>query len=319
MRFSIIVPVYNVKKYLKRCLDSILSQSFRDYEVIVVDDGSVDGSDELCDWYAERYSRIHVIHQSNMGLSGARNTGLDHAVGEWIIFIDSDDWVEPGMMELLNMQIDAYPADLYSYNAQRVNEQGTVTERLLYAVENETLSFHNENERFLFFFDRFMQYQIGWEVWSRIYRRSLIEKQRLRFIPTQEIFAEDYLFTFQYLLYAKKLRFLCNICYNYFQRDSSLLGTLDKETVLPRLANLGMYGYESVCRAGLMKFRKHYDKLYFMLFNHHLQYLLSSLPTESVQTWLWSRERGKKHRRWLKHLKKSRSDLEKYMTKVRWL
>ncbi len=319
MRFSIIVPVYNVKKYLTRCLDSILNQSFRDYEVIVVDDGSTDGSAELCDRYSERYADIHVFHQPNMGLSGARNTGLDHAAGEWIVFVDSDDWIEPELLKLLSTQINRYPADLYSFNAQKVNDEGIITERLLYVVENETLVFCSEAERFSFFFNWFMQYKTGWEVWSRIFRRDLIEKKKLRFISTQEVFAEDYLFTFQYLLYAKKLRFLCNICYNYFQRDSSLLGELDPKTVLPRLENLGMYGYKSVCSAGLIQFKKEYDRLYFMLFNFHLQYLLSSLPPEHVRTWMWSRERGRKHLRWLNQLGKHRSDLEKYMIKVRWL
>lgn len=319
MQFSIIVPVYNVSRYLKTCLDSILAQSYRDYEVILVDDGSTDGSGELCDRYEEQYEAIQVIHQPNKGLSGARNTGLDHAEGEWIVFVDSDDQVEPGMLELLHNQINRYPADLYSFNARKVNEQGETTGNLLYVVENETVVFFCERDRFSFFFERFMQYQTGWEVWSRIYRRNLIEKHMLRFISTGEVFAEDYLFTFQYLLYAKRLRFLCNICYNYLQRSSSLLGMLDSESVLPRLENLGIHDYESVCRAGLLQFRKAYDKLYFMLFNYHLQHLLENLPTETVQAWMWSSERKKKHRHWLRKMKKHRSDLEKYMVKVIWL
>lgn len=319
MQFSIIVPVYNVEKYLEGCLDSIINQSFKEYEVILVDDGSGDTSGEICDRYASRHDRIRVVHQVNQGLSGARNTGLDHAAGEWIVFVDSDDRVEPDLLELLNDQISLCPADLYCYNARKVNAQGEETERLLYAVENETVTFSGEKDRFAFFFDRFMQYQTGWEVCFRIFRRSLIEAHGLRFVSTREVFAEDYLFTFQYLLYAKRLRFLCNICYNYFQRDSSLLGSLDPETVLPRLITWGLYGYESILRSGLKLFRKDYDRLYFMLLNHHLQYLLANLPQEKVRAYLWDPGQNRRHRRWMKQMKKDQADLNEYMIKVRWL
>ncbi|MCQ2420443.1 MAG: glycosyltransferase [Clostridia bacterium] len=94
---SVIVPVYNVAQFLPRCVDSILAQSFRDFEVILVDDGSTDESGALCEQYAKTDSRIRVIHQENRGLSGARNTGIEHAVGAYLAFIDSDDFV-PGYM-----------------------------------------------------------------------------------------------------------------------------------------------------------------------------------------------------------------------------
>lgn len=94
-RLSIIVPVYNVHCYLRQCLDSILRQSFRDYELLLIDDGSTDESGDICEEYAERDPRIRVFHQPNAGVSAARNRGLDEALGEWICFIDSDDTVEP--------------------------------------------------------------------------------------------------------------------------------------------------------------------------------------------------------------------------------
>lgn len=93
MRFSIILPIYNVEKYLKECVDSILKQTFRDYEVILVDDGSTDGSPELCDKFAETYDFIRVIHKANGGAADSRNVGLKNAIGDYIIFIDSDDFI----------------------------------------------------------------------------------------------------------------------------------------------------------------------------------------------------------------------------------
>ena len=102
LKYSVIIPVYNVKEYLSDCIDSVLAQSISDYEVILVNDGSTDGSGELCDQYSEKYPQIHTVHQQNQGVSVARNTGLEKATGEYVLFLDSDDWWEPNLLELLN-------------------------------------------------------------------------------------------------------------------------------------------------------------------------------------------------------------------------
>ena len=100
-KISIIVPVYKVEKYLRRCLDSIVAQTFTDWECILIDDGSPDNSGRICDEYAEKDKRFRVFHQENVGVSAARNKGLDEARGEWIGFVDSDDWIEKNMYEYL--------------------------------------------------------------------------------------------------------------------------------------------------------------------------------------------------------------------------
>ena len=100
MKISVIIPVFRVERTIKRCVDSVLRQTFTDWEMILVDDGSTDGSSALCDEYGRLDKRVHVIHKANGGLSSARNAGLDVATGELIGFIDSDDWVEPQMYEL---------------------------------------------------------------------------------------------------------------------------------------------------------------------------------------------------------------------------
>ena len=93
MQFSVILPIYNVEKYLAECIESVLSQSFKDYELILVDDGSKDGSGRICDEYAQKDSRIKVLHKENGGLSDARNYGTERASGDYIVYIDSDDYV----------------------------------------------------------------------------------------------------------------------------------------------------------------------------------------------------------------------------------
>lgn len=102
IKISVVVPVYNMKKLMSRAVDSLLGQRYDHYEIILVDDGSTDGSAEICDAYAEKYERIHVIHKENGGLSTARNAGIDAAKGDYIIFPDPDDWVEPDYLQSLN-------------------------------------------------------------------------------------------------------------------------------------------------------------------------------------------------------------------------
>ena len=104
-QISVIVPVYKVEPYLRRCVDSILAQTFTDFELILVDDGSPDNSGAICDEYAQKDARVHVIHQENGGLSAARNAGIDwvfaHSDSQWLTFVDSDDWVHPEYLERL--------------------------------------------------------------------------------------------------------------------------------------------------------------------------------------------------------------------------
>lgn len=124
---SIIVPVYKVEKYLPRCIDSILAQTFGDFELILIDDGSPDGCGHICDEYARKDKRIVVIHQKNMGVSAARNAGLDIARGRYIGFVDSDDWIEPQMYEVMMDAIRENGADMAVCGVRYADEDGKFT------------------------------------------------------------------------------------------------------------------------------------------------------------------------------------------------
>lgn len=282
MRFTVIIPIYNMEKYLEQCLESVVHQTFQDYEVILVDDGSTDASAAMCDSYSERYPQLHTIHQSNQGLSGARNTGLDVASGDWIVFVDSDDWVEKEMLEKLDQEIRNCPADLYAFNAWFSDEAGMDTDKMILFPEHELIVIHDEKERFLYYQNSLTRYQHGWEAWNRVFKRELIERHGLRFVPTTEIFAEDYLFTFQYLLYARKLRFLCHIWYHYRQREGSLLHSKNQETLIPRLFQLGEEAWEEIMHAGRWYMAKQYDILLEALLKHHLWHVIH-LPAEQIE------------------------------------
>lgn len=132
MDISVIVPVYNVKSYLSACLDSILNQDFDSYEIVVVDDGSTDGSGELAEQYASRHTdKIRVLHQENQGLGGARNTGIKDAKGEYVAFIDSDDWIRPNMLSTLWKEIQQTGADIAVCGLLCVAETGAVVGRVV--------------------------------------------------------------------------------------------------------------------------------------------------------------------------------------------
>ena len=131
---SIVVPVYKVEKYLNRCVDSILNQTYTDFECILVDDGSPDKCGQICDEYAELDKRIRVIHKENGGLSDARNVGIDAAKGEYILFVDSDDWIHPQLIELTLKIIIKEKADVVSYDYKKVNNAGNLP---FYDVDEE--------------------------------------------------------------------------------------------------------------------------------------------------------------------------------------
>lgn len=140
---SIIIPVYNVEKYLRECLDSVINQSFPEKEVLLIDDGSADSSSEICEEYAARYPYIHVIHKENGGLSSARNRGIEEASGEWIIFLDSDDvWADKDCLTKLHRYATSLNLDIVRFEYQAVNENLELIEPRNYdksALENQPL------------------------------------------------------------------------------------------------------------------------------------------------------------------------------------
>lgn len=109
---SIIVPVYNAQQYIRRCVDSILNQEYTDFELLLIDDGSTDSSGEICDEYAQKDTRIRVVHKENSGVSDSRNLALDYATGKYIQFLDSDDWITPDATRLLVRSAEEYHCDM---------------------------------------------------------------------------------------------------------------------------------------------------------------------------------------------------------------
>ena len=233
---SIIVPVYRVERYLSQCLDSILAQTFKDYELILVNDGSPDHCPEIMQSYASRYPQIIQIHKENGGLSSARNAGLDVAKGEYIAFVDSDDIVSPGFPEELVEEANRTKVDLILFNYQKFDDQSVYAPYL--SIKDEKLDLTGEHLAW-YFYHRWMPYVHGQEAWCRLYRRDLIEEHSLRFAPNRRVFAEDTLFSAEYLMHVSCLQALQKPYILYRQRSDSLMAE-KKPELFRRLTTLAI-------------------------------------------------------------------------------
>lgn len=223
--FSFIVPVYNVEQFLPRCLDSICKQTCTDYEVILVDDGSTDDSGQICNDYADRYEQFKVIHKENTGVSDSRNHGLSMASGKYIIFLDSDDYIEKELLTKVYEQMQVNGFDTCTFAARRVDEENNYLYEIRFDDMTNPFNF-DEESRDMFLWQYFLQYKAGWETWMYVFRRDVIEAHRIRF-DTGLTLAEDLLFTFEYLLYANRLIKLPDVLYDYTLRKDSVTKVYD--------------------------------------------------------------------------------------------
>ncbi len=273
MLFSLIVPVYNTKEYLEDCLHSISIQDFEDYELIIVDDGSTDGSERISDNYCLENKNAKVIHQSNQGLAGARNTGLKAAKGEWIWFIDSDDFIVPGALSALVERMRFAKGDLYAFQFVRTDENGENSEEIFFREFQEIFKLERERD-FLWNIDhRVLAYKDGWEAPSRLYKRSIIMDNDLSFKNTKEVFAEDLCFLAEYMMCAKAEVMLVNYLYCYRQRNNSLMNSLDQKTVIPRLIHLLEDNYMEAKRLNKRQTIKNFDTFCYGIFKTHIHKL----------------------------------------------
>lgn len=213
IKFSLIIPIYNVEQYLRDCLNSVIAQTYPDYEVICVNDGSTDGSLAILEEYQKKYDKITVISQQNKGLSGARNTGIRTAKGDYLFFLDSDDWIEPNTLEILAQKQRG--EDLVCFNGRRCFEDGR-TEEPDSGIEEPLLN--------------------GWEYYNkyalvsrkfhfvcsvlRLYRRDYLLNNNLFF--EVGIYHEDNLFTPLACYYAQTVKVIPDCLYVYRIREGSI-------------------------------------------------------------------------------------------------
>ena len=226
-KISIIVPVYNVEKYLRRCLDSILAQTFTDFECICVDDGSPDGSGKILDEYAEKDSRFVVIHKDNGGVSSARNAGLDVARGEWITFVDSDDWVEAETYETAYSVAVENDADLIQWNSWIVNENG---------IKKPFYDRGKKGKKGYFSIEHCCTYFHG-SMCNKIVSRKLFCSTKIRFDENIS-HCEDRIVAFKCYVQAEKCYQCEEFFYYYFQRSDSALHSMTRKKVAEEIEGI---------------------------------------------------------------------------------
>lgn len=213
-KISIIVPIYNVEKYLNRCIESIVNQTYQNLEIILVDDGSPDQCSEICDQWALKDSRIKVIHKKNGGLSDARNKGMEIASGDYIGFVDSDDWLHKNALEILLLFMQESQVDIVECKSSSVERY--VQDEIV--LKNQIKSCRYSTETALS--RLILEKPLKQTVWNKLYRRKLIEQ-----IPFEVgKYHEDEYWTYQIFAKAKEILFIDVILYYYFQRCDSIMG-----------------------------------------------------------------------------------------------
>lgn len=232
-KVSVIIPCYGVEKYLDRCMNSIVNQTLKDIEIILVDDGSPDRVPEMCDEWAARDIRIKVVHKQNGGLGYARNSGLDIATGDYIVFVDSDDFIETSMLDRLLSEIQQSNSDAVFCGVK--NEQRDGSWKAKKEVKEKTV-FEGREKVHSMLLDLIAskpkakaERPFRMSVWHSMYRHSIIMKNNIRFMSERIVASEDLPFQCQFFAHSHKIIYLPECYYYYCLNASSLTSTFKKE------------------------------------------------------------------------------------------
>lgn len=237
MLLSIIIPCYNVEKFVQKCTDSIIIQQGFDFEIVLVNDGSTDNTQNVLENLAKTDARINIINQQNKGLSGARNTGIEAARGELLMFVDADDWLEPNTLDIISKNFRGEDLFCFSYNRvfenkivprnlkiNGVYESSFIQRRIVGLLDNE-LADPSQTDSLV-------------TAWGKIYKTKIIKESNIKFTDTKEIGTEDALFNIQYLEFAEKVKIIDVPLYNYLKNNFESLTKLYKPNLFNQWKNL---------------------------------------------------------------------------------
>lgn len=216
IKVSVLVPVYNVEKYLEKCLDSIINQSLKEIEILLIDDGSTDKSGKICDDYAKKDNRIVVIHQENQGVSAARNRGIELAKGEYISFVDSDDLVDEKMLVVLYDKGEKYNLDLVMCDLTK-DRFGKIIKKEFELKRNEII----EKNNIIDFIKSYKNLFTVNHIYAKIYKRSFLTENNIYF-PVGLNLQEDTVFVLETMIKANNLYCIKESYYNHIKRENSL-------------------------------------------------------------------------------------------------
>lgn len=212
---SVVIPIYNIEQYIDRCMNAVLGQTFKDFDVYLMDDGSTDRSGEICDEWAKKDERVHVIHKENGGISDCRNKGIAASTGRYIISLDGDDFPELTMFDKLHDLIQRYDADMAICNFRDVWEDGTIVEKRTELKEKVL----NYEEFWDLHYAGYMSYCCI--TWNKIYKRELFDKAKFEYGRANQ----DNLIEYDLAQQWKKVAITGEILMNYCHRKGSITGT----------------------------------------------------------------------------------------------
>lgn len=210
IKISIIIPVYNMEKRLNKCIDSVLNQNFESYEVILVNDGSTDNSGKICNEYKRKDDRIKVIHTKNKGVSSARNTGISISQGKYLMFIDSDDWIEKNTLELAYSNIIDSDIIIYGFCYDVYKRDFLIKSTIKSTVYDYILNRENINKHFRYLFNT-IDFSSSC---NKLFKKSIIDLNNIRFMEKMSIF-EDLCFNIEFMKSCKNMKVIHNVLYHY--------------------------------------------------------------------------------------------------------
>ena len=223
---SIIIPIYNVEKYLRESLERVVNQTYKNLEIILLNDGSTDSSLDICNDYKAQDNRIKVIDKVNTGQGDTRNKGIEMATGKYIYFADSDDLIDYKLIETAVAGIEEKESDIYIFNYYHVYEKENgqrknIAEREFIAG---TYRLDSDKEKLKFITNNYLNYGCGFEVWDRLYRADIIKDNSIRFPVFKPVIAEDVCFNLFYLMHVNNIEVTNKRLYYYLYREDSSMG-----------------------------------------------------------------------------------------------
>lgn len=224
---SVVLPIYNVEQYLEQCIKSVVNQTYKNLEIILVDDGSPDNCPKICDDWAQKDSRIKVVHKQNAGLGMARNTGIDNASGKYIFFFDSDDYVDTTIVEKCVISAQKHQSEVVVFGRYDVYENGEIKPCIL---KNDK-SAYKHDEIVNTILPCVFTYELGFGVsaWGKMYDLDMLRKNNLRFVSEREIISEDAYFSLSLFSKTTVLSVVNENLYYYRKRQNSLSRTYKKD------------------------------------------------------------------------------------------
>lgn len=275
---SVIVPVYNVEKYLNKCVDSIINQTFKDIEIILVDDGSTDSSPKICDDYTKVDSRIKVVHQKNSGLSAARNTGIRQSSGKYLAFIDSDDYISKDFCEILYNSITKEKADVSCINLETVREDGYVI-----VTTNDKDKLQSNYKKYVYnkkqiLKEILLRKKIDSRVCTKLYKRELFNNCMFK----EGTSYEDILFMYELSKSLNKVVYVNKICYSYLKRRNSITATSSVKN-LNDFLDIILYRYEDIAKRKAVDEKYNVFAIFESIISVSIKYIIANDRSDIIE------------------------------------